>query len=140
VAKTFRCSIITPTKPVLDEEVTYVSFEAWDGQHGVLPGESPLLTRLGVGSVRLDFPEGGSRWFLVDGGFAQIQNDVLTLLTEAATPAETLSLQEAQAELAEISARVPTKVDDRERLERQQRSALAKKSLAELMAMRGHAL
>ncbi len=140
LAKTFRCSIVTPTQAVLDDDVTYVSFQAWDGQKGVMPGESPLLTRLGIGSVRLDFPEGGSRWFLVDGGFAQVQDNVLTLLTEGATAAESISLQEVNAELAELNARIPEKVADRTRLEREQQRAMAKKSLAELMASRGHAL
>lgn len=140
MAKTFRCSIVTPAKSVLDDDVTYVTFQAWDGQKGVMPNESPLLTRLGVGSVRLDFPEGGSRWFLVEGGFAQIQNNALTLLTEAATPAESISMSEAEAELAEASARIAEKADDRAKVERDQQRAMAKKSLAETIAARGRAL
>jgi F-type H+-transporting ATPase subunit epsilon len=140
VAKTFRCTIVTPTRPILDDDVLYASFPAWDGQHGVMPGESPMLTRLGVGSLRLDFPEGGSRWYLVDGGFAQVHDDTLTLLTEAAIPAESISMEEARAELAEANARVVERVEDRERVERDQQRAMAKKALAEHMAARGHAL
>ncbi len=68
MATTFRCSIVTPTEAVFDDEVTYASFPAWDGQQGVMTGQSPLLSRLGYGSLRLDFPEGGSRWYFIDGG------------------------------------------------------------------------
>lgn len=140
MAKTFRCSIVTPTKAVLDDEITYASFQAWDGQMGIMAGKSPVLTQLGIGSVRLDFPEGGSRWFLIDGGFAQIQNDVLALLTESATPAETLSLEEANAELAEANARVAQSDVDRRKVERDQQRAMARKNLAAEMKARGHAI
>ncbi|MCI0365763.1 MAG: F0F1 ATP synthase subunit epsilon [Phycisphaerales bacterium] len=142
MAKTFQCSIVTPVAAVFDDQVMYASFPAWDGQHGMMPGQSPLLTRLGVGSLRLDFPppDGGSRWFLIDGGFAQVQDGSLTLLTEAATPAETLSLQIAEAELAEANARVTKPGEVLAAVERAQQRALAKIALARTMAERGGAI
>jgi F-type H+-transporting ATPase subunit epsilon len=139
LAKTFRCSIVTPDAAVFDEDVTYASFPAWDGQQGMMAGQSPLLTRLGVGSLRLDLgaPGSNSRWFLIDGGFAQVQDNNLTLLTEKAVPAEKLSLQEGQAELAEANARVTKPGEDRARVERDQQRALAKTNLARAASQRG---
>jgi F-type H+-transporting ATPase subunit epsilon len=130
VAKTFRCSIVTPAASILDDEVEYASFPAWDGQHGMMAGQSPLLTRLGVGSLRLDFPGGSSKWFLIDGGFAQVQDGGLTLLTETASPAESLNMSEAEAELAEANARITKSSDDLAKVERQQQRAMAKIALA----------
>lgn len=142
MAKTFHCSIVTPVAEIFEGELVYASIPAWDGQMGMLPGESPMLTRLGVGSLRLDFPppDGGSRWFLIDGGFAQVQGDSLTLLTEAAFPAETLSLQEGQAELAEANARVTRPGEDRSKVERDQQRAMAKVALARASRDRGGAI
>ena len=140
MATTFRCSIVTPTEAVFDDQVTYASFPAWDGQHGIMTGQSPLLSRLGYGSLRLDFPEGGSRWYLVEGGFAQVQNGELTLLTDRATPAERLSLQEAEAELAEATARVAAAGEDRARVVRDQQRALAKQAMAKAVEARGRAI
>ncbi|MEE9130580.1 MAG: F0F1 ATP synthase subunit epsilon [Phycisphaerales bacterium] len=140
MATTFRCSIVTPTEAVFDDQVTYASFPAWDGQHGVMTGQSPLLSRLGYGSLRLDFPEGGSRWYFIDGGFAQVQKGELTLLTDGATPAERLSLQEAEAELAEAMARVTAAGEDRARVRRDQQRALAKKAMARAVEARGRAI
>jgi len=131
LAKTFRCSIVTPAAAVLDDDVTYASFPAWDGQQGVMNGQSPLLTRLGAGALRLDFPQGPTKWFLVDSGFAQVQDGQLTLLTERAIPAEQLSMTDAEAELAEANARVATAGKDIERVEHDQKLALAKKALIE---------
>ena len=141
MATTFRCSIVTPTEAVFDDEVTYASFPAWDGQQGVMTGQSPLLSRLGFGSLRLDFPEGGSRWYLVEGGFAQVQKGELTLLTDRATPAERLSLQEAEAELVEATARVTAAGgEDRAQVVRDHQRALAKKAMARAVEARGRAI
>jgi F-type H+-transporting ATPase subunit epsilon len=139
VAKTFHCSIVTPVASVFEGELVYASFPAWDGQHGMMHGQSPLLAQLAAGSLRLDFPppDGGSRWFLIDGGFAQVQNGNLTLLTEGATPAEALSVQEAQAELAEANARVTKPGEDRAKVEHQQQRAMAKLTLARAASQRG---
>lgn len=140
MATSFDCSIVTPTEEVFGGKVTYANLPAWDGQIGVMAGRSPLLTRLGVGSLRLDFPEGGSRWYLIDGGFAQMQGDALTLLTEFATPAETLKAGDADREYAEASAKTLEPGADRAQVERQQQRALAKRALASAHAQRGGAI
>jgi F-type H+-transporting ATPase subunit epsilon len=142
MAKTFRCSIVTPVASIFEGDLVYASIPAWDGQMGMMPGESPLLTKLGTGSLRLDFPppDSGSRWFLIDGGFAQVQGDNLTLLTEGAIPAEKLSLQDAEAELAEANARVTKEGEDRAKVERDQQRALAKIALAKSARARGGAI
>lgn len=137
---TFRCNIVTPTESVLDDEITYASIPAWDGQLGVMTGQSPLLTRLGYGSLRLDFPEGGSRWFMLDSGFAQVQDGELTLITDQACPAEKLSLQEAEAELAEANARITTPGEDQQKVVKDQQRAMAKKVLAKETQSRGRAI
>lgn len=132
MAKTFRCSIVTPAAAILDDEVSYASFPAWDGQMGMMPGRSPLLTRLGVGTLRLDYPDGNSKRFLIDSGFAQVQDSGLTLLTERAIPAEQVSLQEAETELAEANAKVTAGGPDYNlpKIEHAQQLALAKKAIA----------
>lgn len=131
MARTFRCTIVTPSASVFDGELTYASFPAWDGQHGMLPGQSPLLTRLGVGPCHLDLAEGGTRWFLLDGGFAQVQGSTLTLLTESATPAEAIDQSSIDAEFAAIRDRVGATGTDTEKLEHDQALAYARKTVAQ---------
>ncbi len=140
MATTFRCNIVTPAEAVFDDEVTYATFPAWDGQQGVMTGQSPLLSRLGYGSLRLDFPEGGSRWYMIEGGFAQVQKGELTLLTDQAIPAERLSLKEAEAELAEAKARVAGPGEDRGKILHDQQRAMAKKVVAAAAEARGRAI
>jgi F-type H+-transporting ATPase subunit epsilon len=130
VNNTFHCSVVTPSEAVFEEEVRYVSFPAWDGQLGVMDGRSPLLTRLGIGPMRIDPAEGTSRWFFVDGGFAQVHEGVLTILTEHAQPAEGLSAKEAEAALADANARAVAGGEDRARVEADQQRARSRLALA----------
>lgn len=109
-AKTFHCEIVTPGEKLLDEEVTYASIPAWDGLFGVLPGRAPIVASLGAGELRVDFPEkqgaaGGSRSYFIDGGVCRMSGGRLTIIAEAATPAERLTVGDAEAELREAEAR-----------------------------------
>lgn len=137
MSKPFPCTIVTPSQEAFKGEATYVSFPAWDGQYGMLKGLAPLLSTLAPGTLRIDAPEGGSRWYLIEGGFAHVDGESLTLVTEGATPAEQLHLQEAEAELAEANARVPDSDNDRAAVEKQQRIAMAKVALAKSSAVSG---
>ena len=130
MASTFRCTIVTPSEAVFDEDVKYVSFPAWDGQQGVMHGQSPLLTRLGIGPMRVDGTDGSQRWWLVEGGFAQTQKDVLTVLTERATPAADLSVEEAEELLVDANARAVSGGDDQAGAEDDQQRARARRALA----------
>ncbi len=129
MAKTFRCKIVTPSAAVFDDEVGYVSFPAWDGQQGVMYGQSPQLAKLGIGSMRMDLSGGSSRWFLVDGGFAQAHEGVLTILTERAIAAEDLSPEEVRAELSDANARAVAGGADRDEVESDQQRARCKVAL-----------
>ena len=70
MAETLQCTLVTPSAQLLDEEITYASVPAWDGLIGIAPMRAPLLIKLEDGPLRLDFTQGGSRWFFVGGGFA----------------------------------------------------------------------
>lgn len=130
MAGTFHCTIVTPSEAVFDDEVSYVSFPAWDGQLGVMDGRSPLLARLGIGPLRVERPEGESRWFLVEGGFAQVHEGTVTILTEHAAAAEDLSAEEAEAALADANARAVAGGEDRDKVEADQQRARSRFALA----------
>lgn len=102
---TFRCSIVSPDAEVFSDAASYATFEAWDGQRGVMAGTSPFLARLRPGVARIDGAN-GSTYFAIEGGFAQMQGDELTLLADKATAADSITLAQAQAALAAANAKV----------------------------------
>jgi F-type H+-transporting ATPase subunit epsilon len=109
---TIRCRVVTPTHAVLDDRVRYASVPLHDGLAGFMAGRAPLVARLGLGELRLDFPDsreakGGSRSFFIDGGFAKMSDEGLTILAEDAIAVETIARTDAQAELAAAESRKP---------------------------------
>ena len=99
MANAFRCTLVTPEQQVLDENVTYASVPAFDGQIGLMHGHAPLLAQLGDGALRLDFADGGSRWFFIGGGFAQMKDNKLALVADEAAPADAIVKSTAEEEL-----------------------------------------
>ncbi|HNS21961.1 MAG TPA: F0F1 ATP synthase subunit epsilon [Sedimentisphaerales bacterium] len=100
--KTFRCELIGPTGKLLDCRTSSVVFPAHDGQVGVLYDHMPMLSQLGLGVVRVEpSPEGGpagsepagARLFFVDGGFALVAENSVTVIAYDA-----MALQDATCE------------------------------------------
>lgn len=130
MAATFRLSIVTPTGPLFEGDAVYASFPAWDGQYGMMVNKSPLLTRLGTGSLQVDLPNGSREWFLIDGGFAQADATQLVLLTDSAMPASDVSFEHAEAELADVVKQVNQPGANQDEVRRAQERAYAKRALA----------
>lgn len=108
MATAFRCTVVTPSQQLFDDEVVYASIPAWDGLIGVEHLRAPLLAKLGFGTLTLRFEKGDPRRFYVGGGFAQVKDDVLTLLTDEAAEAGDLDRDESEAALKEALAYAPT--------------------------------
>jgi F-type H+-transporting ATPase subunit epsilon len=104
--KSFRCTVITPSRQVLDADVTAAVIPAWDGEIGLLKQRAPLLCKLGFGAMRLDTTDGSERYY-IGGGFAQMKDDQLTLLTDEAIHINEINLDEVQAALREAQALNP---------------------------------
>jgi F-type H+-transporting ATPase subunit epsilon len=106
---TFHCSVITPERAVLEADATFVAFPAHDGEVGILPGRAPLLFKMGAGELRVESPQGNQILF-VDGGFVQMVEDRLTLLTEVAKKIEEIDPAAVEKQLADAHA-MPMKTD-----------------------------
>lgn len=101
----FQCTVVTPEQQAFDQAVEQAIVPAHDGLIGILDGRAPILLRIGVGPLRLDLPGGEKRFYLIDGGIAQMKENVLTILTGSATPASEIDAEAARAEYQEALAR-----------------------------------
>ena len=117
MAETFQCSVVTPEREVLDRTAQFVAFPAHDGQIGILQGRAPLLCRLGIGPLRVEGTEGDDQILFIDGGFAQMVDNRLTILTEQAK--EPSELERAEAEQLLEAAKAMGTGTEREFVERQ---------------------
>jgi F-type H+-transporting ATPase subunit epsilon len=79
-----KVSVISPEKTLFEGEVDAVTAPAFDGEVGILPRHAPMMTLLGRGTLRLGSGAQASR-FAVDGGFLQVVDDVVRVVTEKAS-------------------------------------------------------
>ena len=83
MADTITLRIVTPTRLLIDEEVDEVTAPGIMGEFGVLPNHIAFLTLLVPGEM--SYKQGGIRHYLaVSGGYAEVLNNVMTVLATAA--------------------------------------------------------
>ncbi|MCH7871266.1 MAG: ATP synthase F1 subunit epsilon [Planctomycetes bacterium] len=100
---TFHCSVITPERAVLDCDATFVAMPAHDGEIGIMDRRSPLVCKLGVGTLRVE--SGGEKHLmLIEQGFAQVVGNRLTILTQKARKPEEIDIDSANQALTEATA------------------------------------
>jgi F-type H+-transporting ATPase subunit epsilon len=96
--------IVTPDRTIIDRKVSSVSFVGTDGRYGVLPNHAPLMTGIAQsGTAMITEADGKTNELFVSDGFAQVQNNVLTLVCEAGEFGSEIDLDRVKA--AEASAR-----------------------------------
>lgn len=102
--ETFQCTVVTPERKVLECDAKFVAFPAHDGEIGIMVDRSPLVCKLGIGPMRIEQADGEKQTLLVDGGFAEVSGNSLTILTEQAKTIDELDADTAQAALVEATA------------------------------------
>ncbi len=106
---TFKCSVVTPERAVLECDARFVSLPAWDGEIGILRNRAPIVCRLGIGELRVETPAEKLSLF-IDGGFAEMADNRLTILTSAARRPESLTEEEIEFNL-EAAANIEVRDD-----------------------------
>ena len=95
---TLRCIVVTPEATALDTTASFVALPLFDGEAGIAPGRAPLIGRLGYGELRVRH-NGQTQRFYIDGGFVQVADNVVSVLTNKAVPANALNVSSAEQQL-----------------------------------------
>ena len=99
-----RCIIVTPETTVLDTAADFVTVTLVDGEYGVAPHHAPMIGRLGYGELRIRIGDEQKRYY-ADGGFVQVVDNVVSVLTNRAIPAASLDAPAATEQLRTAIAR-----------------------------------
>ena len=124
-----RCVVVTPEKALVDETAQFVVLPMYDGELGVLPGRLPLIGRLGYGELRITQGNRVKKYF-VEGGFAQVRGDVVTVLTSRAVEAEKIDVRAVEQALQQALATPTTTPEATETNYRTQEKARAQLRVA----------
>ena len=79
-------SVISPEAVLYEGTTDSIVAPAFDGEVGILTGHAPMVTLLGTGVLRLGSGAGAQR-YRVEGGFLQVADNVVRVVTERATTA-----------------------------------------------------
>jgi len=105
-----QLDVVTPDKQVVSQAVDYVSAPGVEGEFGVLPNHVSLLSALAIGALR--FHAGGKNHYVfISGGFADVSNNTVTVLAEAAELAEDIDQARAQAARERAEKRLADKAE-----------------------------
>jgi hypothetical protein len=84
-----ECIVVTPEETALQTPAQFIALPLFDGEIGIAPGRAPLIGRLGHGEMRIREGTKTLRYY-VDGGFVEVNGDVVSVLTNRAVKAEVL--------------------------------------------------
>lgn len=91
-----QLEVVTPDAVVIGCEADYVGVPGVEGEFGVLAGHIPFLSALAVGGLYYK-ADGATKYVFIAGGFAEISNNKVSILAEAAELKEKIDLDRALA-------------------------------------------
>ena len=101
----FELQIVTPERVFYDKQVDRVIFRTMEGDIGVLQGHIPLTVGLSSGTCVISSEDGEYRG-VVHGGFAEIREDKVTILTDAAEWPDEIDVERAKRALERAEKRL----------------------------------
>ena len=130
--------VVSVEELIFEGEADFILANGEDGELGILPRHSPLLTTLRPGALRIT-SGGKDQLLFVGGGFLEVLPDRVTVLADVAERAEDISEERAERARAEARERLAGRVSPEEerQLEQMLEQAEARLALARVRRDRG---
>ena len=103
---------VSPEASIVSSEVDMVLIPGIDGDAGILPDHSPFMTTLRQGIVEVTFEQGNVKKYLVEGGFADITQDKMTILAETSLNLSDTDSKVLKSELDIINEKLASAQED----------------------------
>jgi F-type H+-transporting ATPase subunit epsilon len=108
--------VITPDKVVWDSTAEELILPSSTGQLGILTDHAPLLTALDIGVMRVK-AEGNWTSIVLMEGFAEVEDNKITILSNGAEEASSIDASTAQSELEKVTLLVDQAETKKEKIE-----------------------
>jgi len=100
---TVHVDVVSAEEKIFSELAEFVALPGESGELGILPGHTPLITRIRPGEVRIKVPnQAADELIFVAGGLLEVQPGLVTVLADTAIRAH--DLDEAKAKEAKRQA------------------------------------
>ncbi|OKY73839.1 MAG: ATP synthase F1 subunit epsilon [Desulfobulbaceae bacterium DB1] len=94
MAETIHLEVVTPSGPVVSEDVDIVSAPGYGGDFGVLANHAPFLSTIKIGGLVYK-KDGKENYLMVSGGFCEVSNNKITFLVESAESGHLIDVDRA---------------------------------------------
>ncbi|MDT9000051.1 F0F1 ATP synthase subunit epsilon [Paucibacter sp. APW11] len=92
---TIHVDVVSAEESIFSGEAKFVALPGENGELGILPQHTPLITRIKPGAVRIERADGGEEFVFVAGGILEVQPGTVTVLADTAIRGK--DLDEAKA-------------------------------------------
>ena len=94
MAESIHLEVVTPSGPVVSDDVDIVSAPGYGGDFGVLANHAPFLSTIKIGSL-IYKKDGRDNYLMVSGGFCEVSNNKITFLVESAEAGQQIDVNRA---------------------------------------------
>ena len=112
MAEKLFLEVVTPQKAIVSEEAEIVVAPGTEGEFGALKGHTTFLTSLKTGSLRYKDATGKERFLFINGGFAEVLPDKVTILAESAERRQDIDVARAMEAKERAEKRLAAKAAD----------------------------
>ncbi|HKL83780.1 MAG TPA: F0F1 ATP synthase subunit epsilon [Desulfobacter sp.] len=112
MADKFILEVVTPQKAVVSEAIQSISAPGSEGEFCALKGHTTFLTSLKIGSIFYKDSAGNERKLFVNGGFAEVLPNKVTILAESAERRRDIDLARAKEAQLRAERRLSDKTAD----------------------------
>ena len=117
---TLKIRVIAPDRTVWNADAEEVILPSSTGQLGILTGHIPLLTALDIGVMRVRIEKDWIPIVLL-GGFAEIENNIITILVNGAEEGSNINIEKAQISLQTAMSMLSEAETNKEKFEATQK-------------------
>ncbi|MDW7772332.1 MAG: F0F1 ATP synthase subunit epsilon [Desulfobulbaceae bacterium] len=123
--------VVTPTGPVISDEVDIVTAPGFGGEFGVLANHAPFLSTIKTGTLSFK-KDKQSRYLMVSGGFAEVSNNKITFLVESAEYGNDIDVDRAIKAKERAEKRIAQAAQHSEKINRARAEAALQRALARI--------
>ena len=131
MAQTIALEVVTPSGPVVSEDVDIVTAPGYGGDFGVLANHAPFLSTIKTGE--LIYKVGGKATHLmVSGGFSEVSNNKITFIVESAEKGADIDVERALRAKERAEKRLAQAKGQQEKINEARAQAALQRALARI--------
>lgn len=125
--------VVTPTGPVVSDDVDIVTAPGYGGEFGVLANHSPFLSTIKTGTLSFK-KDKDTKYLMISGGFSEVSNNKITFLVESAEFGHDIDVDRAMLAKERAEKRLAQAIQQAEKISRARAEAALQRAMARLRA------